>query len=365
MPSTVRFLREYFRSDPAAVEAADTTYERPLGPVPATLYRPRSPGPKLPGWVVLHGLTFTGREHPSLIRFARAVAAAGNVVLVPEIPEWRQLRVAPAITVETIRAAVRALQAREDVDHDRAGLFGFSFGATQALIAATDPDVMTLLHGMCAWGGYHDLDRLFVFAMTGEHELDGVTYHTKPDPYGAWVMAGNYLTAIPGHEEDGALAEAFHTLAREAGRRQIYAWEPVFDAVKVEVRATLPAGQHALFDLVAPLSDAPPRDREAARAVAFALAEAVRRVDPLMDPQPYLGRVGVPTLFAHGRDDRLVPFSETIRLARSIPADRLRSVTITSLFAHSGGTQGGLGPIGTAREAARFVRLLARIMRLV
>jgi hypothetical protein len=291
MPSTVRFLREYFRSDPAAVEVADTTYERPLGPVPATVYRPRDGDGRLPGWVVLHGLTFTGREHPSLIRFARAVAAAGNVVFVPEIPEWRQLRVAPAITVETIRSAVRALQSRDDVDHEHAGLFGFSFGATQALIAATDPDVAKLLHGLCSWGGYHDLERLFVFAMTGEHELDGVTYHTKPDPYGGWVMAGNYLTSIPGHEEHGDLAEAFHTLAREAGRRQIYAWEPVFDSVKVEVRAMVPPEQHALFDLVAPMSDAAPRDRDAARAIALALAEAVRRVDPLMDPQPFLGTV--------------------------------------------------------------------------
>jgi pimeloyl-ACP methyl ester carboxylesterase len=178
-------------------------------------------------------------------------------------------------------------------------------------------------------------------------------------------MAVNYLTSVPGHEEDGAVAEAFHFLAREAGRRQIYAWEPVFDPVKLEVRASLRPDRHALFDLVAPMSDAPSRDPEAARAIAFALAEAVRRVDPLMDPQPFLDSVGVPTLFAHGRDDRLVPFSETVRLARSIPPSCMRSLTITSLFAHSGGTQGGLGPIGTTREAARFVGLLARIMRLV
>ena len=58
--------------------------------------------------------------------------------MVPDIPEWRDLRVEPAVTHETIRTAVRELHDRDDTDPDRIGLFGFSFGATQALIAAAD-----------------------------------------------------------------------------------------------------------------------------------------------------------------------------------------------------------------------------------
>src|SRR5690554_4370027 len=107
MLPTVKFLRQYLRGG-AALEVVETTYERGSEALPATVYRPAARG-RLPGWVVLHGLTYTGRHHASLVKFAGAVAAAGNIVLVPEIPEWRALRVAPAVTVDTIRAAVQAL----------------------------------------------------------------------------------------------------------------------------------------------------------------------------------------------------------------------------------------------------------------
>jgi dienelactone hydrolase len=365
MPSIAAFLHAYLR--PRAdhgVVATEVTYTRDGVHVPATLYRPRRPG-RVPGWVVLHGLTYTGRQHPGLIRFVTAIAAAGNAVFVPDIPEWRELRVAPAVTRETIRTAVRHLHDRDDVDPDRIGLFGFSFGATQALIAATDPEVQSLLHGIAAWGGYCVLDRLFVFGMTGEHELDGTNYLLPPDPYGAWVMAGNYLTSIPGHESDGAVARALHELAFEAGRVGAHAWEPVYDDKKRRLRATLPPDKVELFDIVAPLTTDAPGDRDYRRSLGLALSETVQRVDPGLDPEPHLGRVGVNVLVAHGRDDRLIPFTESIRLSRALPPERLQGCTITGLFAHSGGTNTGIGALHLAGEGLRFVRVLRNILRLV
>lgn len=359
----MRFLRQYLRGGNRVTEV-ETSYRRGDTELPATLFRPRHDR-KLPGWIVLHGLTQTGRKHKSLVRFVRAIAAGGNVVFVPEIPEWRELHVAPALAGETIRAAVATLHDHPGVDPDRVGLFGFSFGATQALIAVAEPGVQDLLRAIVAWGGYHDVPRLFTFGLTGEHALDGMEYRVRPDPYGMWVMTGNYLTAIPGYEDRGQIAAALHELAREAGRRGFYAWEPVYDEFKVQLRAELPASDHELFDAVAPPAAAAVNDSQAIRALALELAEAALRVDPLLDPQSYLHRLGVTTLIAHGRDDRLVPFSESIRLARSLPPDQLESCTITRLFAHSGGTDRSLGPVRLARESGRFVHVLHRILHLL
>src|SRR3954469_17881219 len=258
MPSLTGFARAYSAPGNAPVTLEETTYRRGSESLPARIYRPaRVTSKPLPGWVVLHGLTRSGREHPSLHRFASAVAASGSLVLVPDIPEWRDLRVAPAITVNTIRAAVRALQERPDVVHEHAGLLGFSFGATQALIAATDPEIAKLLQGIAAWGGYCDLPSLFQFGMTGVHELDGVTHHIAPDPYGSWVMSGNYLTAVPGHEGDKAVADAVHALAIEAGERGIYAWDAALDASKLKARENLTPAQRETFDIIAPLTTRP------------------------------------------------------------------------------------------------------------
>jgi pimeloyl-ACP methyl ester carboxylesterase len=365
MVATLRFLRRYLRPDAAATTAEEVVYARGSDLLPGTVYRPAGTRRSLPAWTVLHGLTRTGREHPSLVRFARAVASAGNVVFVPEIPEWRALRVNAGVTVPTIAAAVQALQARDDVRHEHVGLFGFSFGATQGLVAAAQPGTARLLSGMAAWGGYCDLHRLFRFGLTGLHEIDGVTYRTRPDPYGAWIIAGNYLARVPGFEGAGGVADAVMTLAMEAGDRGLYAWDPAFDESKRRLRAALPQDRREIFDLLAPPTTAPRRDDARLLELSDALAATVLRLDPLMQARDHLPAVGVPVVFAHGRDDRLIPFSETMRLARATPPERVRSVTITSLFQHSGGTSSRLGAVGMVREGARFLLLLRRVLRLV
>jgi dienelactone hydrolase len=365
MPSTIRFLKQYLRPVDGATVAAETAYMRGDEELPATVFRPARGPRQLPAWVVLHGLTRPGRAHPSLQRFARAVAGAGNIVFVPEIPEWRDLRVAPAIAIDTIRQAVRALQERDDVRHEHVGLFGFSFAATQALIAAADAETARLLAGVAAWGGYSDLRRLFRFGLTGDHELDGVTYHTEPDPYGCWIMAGNYLTRVPGYERAHDVSTALHDLALEAGERGMYAWDPVFDEAKRRLRQRLDVDGRDLFDMIAPETTAPRRDHQRVLDLAESLARTALEADPLLDPMPFLADVRVPILFSHGRDDRLIPFTETIRLSRAVPDQHVRTTIITALFQHSGGTQSGLGLLGVAREGARFALLLRRVLALV
>ncbi|HSJ13637.1 MAG TPA: hypothetical protein VK939_04425 [Longimicrobiales bacterium] len=365
MPWTHRFLRQYLRPAAGAVHVQETHYERGGAALPARVYRPAGSRAPLPAWVVLHGITRTGREHRGLDRFAGAFAAAGNLVFVPDVPEWRELRIAPAVTRETIRCAVRTVQARDDVRHGHVGLLAFSFGATQAVAAGADPEVAELLHGIVGWGGYFDMRRAIRFGFTGEHELDGVGYRMEPDPYGAWIVAGNYLTRVPGHEGDDAAAGALHALAIEAGERGFYAWDPIYDEAKRRIGATLARDQREIFDLMAPLTDAPRPDPMAGARLAERLATAALAADPLLDPTASLPTLRVPVLLAHGRDDRLIPFTETLRLARALPDERLRGCTITSLFAHSGGRLGGLRPWVHARETLRFLGLMRRILNLV
>ncbi len=365
MASTLAFLRTQLRPARARVRLTEVSYARGRETLPADLYLPAQARGRLPGFVVLHGLTCTARAHRSLQGFARALSASGHAVLVPEIPEWRALHVAPAVTIDTIREAVRALHDRPEVDPERIGLLGFSFGATQAIVAAADPAIAPLLRALVAWGGYEDLLRVSMFSLTGEHELDGVRYHTEPDPYGRWIMMGNYLTSVPGHERDAPVAQAAHALAREAGDRGIPSWDPALDPLKQRLRADMRPAQRELFDRLAPPADQPAQGSPENRALAIAVGTAALETDPLLDPRQHLSSLRVRTLLAHGRDDRLLPFSETVRLSRSLPRDLRIATEITALFAHSGGAQHGLGPVGLVRESARFIRLIRRLLHVL
>ncbi|MEJ2503225.1 MAG: hypothetical protein P8177_07890, partial [Gemmatimonadota bacterium] len=79
---------------------------------------------------------------------------------------------------------------------------------------------------------------------------------------------------------------------------------------------------------------------------------------------PYLGRVPVPVFLAHGRDDRLMPWTEMVRLERALPADRLDYSGITSLFSHTSGQRRRPTP-PVVLEGFRFVRLMRRMLGLL
>ncbi len=366
MRVTGRFLMEFLRPRPGAVVEEETEYGRNGQTLPATLYRPRREKRALPGWVPLHGLTFQGRHHPSLRRLARALAASGSAVLVPDLPEWRALRIAPGPTVQTIKAAVLTLDGLGITAPGRIGVIGFSFGATQSLMAATDPVLDGHLAGIAAWGGYADIGTASRFAFLGEHELDGRTYRLEPDPYGRWILGGNYLRLIADDPAMEGVADALLQLALEAGRMKVMSWEPFMDPVKVRIREPLDLRQRELFDLIAPPTGHaldPSRRRQVAELVDRLLAAATA-ADPLLDPGPYLGRVPVPVFLAHGRGDRLIPWTEMIRLRRALPPAGVVSAGITSLFSHSRGER-RVPTFAAGIEAIRFARLMHRMLHLI
>lgn len=363
MASLARFLREFRSPGAAAIDAVQTTYDRGTGRRdPATIYRPAGTKSPLPAWVLLHGITWTGGQHPQLIRLARALSASGSIVMVPEISEWRALHVAPELTVPVIRSAVLDLDARPDTLPGRTGLMGFSFGATQAILAAADARLDGHLAAVASWGGYAVIHRTVRFLFTGEHELDGRSGFEDPDPYGRYILAANHLTGVPGYEDAADVGAALHELASESGRRGLFAGSTAFDPYKMKMRETVAPERRELFDWFAPVGPKRAVAEATIGRLADALADAAIAREPLYDAAPWLSSVRVPVLLAHGRHDSLVPFTECERLHRALGARSL-GCTVTDLYAHS--TSGGVrNVVGAAASWGRLAALMRRLVRL-
>lgn len=359
MLRAARFLRAYLRPHAARVREEEVVFTVGGEPREATLYLPPGGGPG-PGWVVLHGLTVPGRRHASLLRFTRALAASGATVFVPDVPPWRALRIDTRAAGETIAAAVHHLAGRSEARPGGVGVAGFSFGATQALMAAADPSLHGDLRAVVAFGGYCDLPRMVRALFTGEHEWKGTTETLDPDPYGRWIIVGNYATQVPGYEGVGEVAREALALALEAGRVGKYAGWAEYDRLKAEIRERLSPGGREIWDVIAPPAGHPP-DVERARRLADDFAAAALSMDPGLDPQPRLSGVRARVVLAHGHEDRLIPYTESLRLYEQLAPHTDASVTITRLFAHSTHGSAG-GTLHYAREGVRFFRLLDRAL---
>ena len=305
---------------------------------------------------MLHGVTVAGGSHPSLVRFAGALEGTGAAVLIPRVGPWQGLDLDPAPGHRAVAAAVRYV--RESRGGHRCGLVGFSFGCPQAVLAAADPANRDIVSGAVGFGGYSNLEDTISFGLTGEFEHEGARQRVRPDPYGRWVVAANYVSRIPGLEEADDVARALRSLATQAGERRIMSWDPAYDPVKDELERTVDPARRDLFRLFAPPAEKEPEVAQA-REIAPLLAEAARRTHPRLDGLGSMTGSPPPVHLFHGLHDHLIPWVETLRLARSLEGRCPVRTTVTGLFAHSE-EQGSSIP--RVRELSRFYRELRRVL---
>lgn len=357
---TIRYARAWISSPTDLVEE-EIELDRDGTKVPATLVRPRNVRTPVPAWVVMHGITRPGRAHQQLVRFTRAVASAGLATIVPEVPEWRELSLAPHLSTPTIAAAIRGLRDTGVARDEPVGVVGFSFGAPHAIAACGAPELVDEVAGACGFGGYCDIDTTFRFMMTGKHAWQGREHVLRPDPYGRWIAAANYLTTVPEHGDAGDVADALRKLAAEAGDVGAPSWDPLYDPTIRRLRSGIDESRRGLFDLFAPTSGATPAG-DLPEAMAIGLATAARRAEPRIDPTEALGTVRCTTHVLHGRGDQLIPYTETYRLRDALPNAEVH-LTVTRLFGHSGH---GAFPLARAlREVPLFARALDAMLSIV
>ncbi len=353
----IHFARAWARPETRLGED-EVEVETTHGTLDATRYRRRG-APPGPAWILLHGMTRTGRRHTTLMRFARSIAESGATVLVPEVPEWVELTLAPDRTLDAVKAGLAFLEGDPEVT-GKPGLMGFSFGGPQALRVSAEPEVRDRLACVASFGGYGDLESTLRFLLTGIHHLDGVEHRVSPDPYGRWIVAANYLTRIPGFEAAGPVADAFRALAAYAGDHTIDSWDRRLDPLKESMANEVAEEWMDLFRLFAPRAERDPLAASHETDLwARRLADAAQEADPeLALPERLV--IPFPTYLLHGRNDHLIPFSELGRLARRVQAPRLE-VTVTRLFAHSAGDPRPHGPVAWTRELWMLGRTLSHL----
>jgi acetyl esterase/lipase len=249
--------------------------------------------PRPPGLVLVHGLAEAGKDDPRLRDAARLLARAGWAVAVPSVPGLTQMRLRPA-DAGPVEVAVEALvRAR----YDPVALVAVSVGAGPAVIAAAamgqasppvaPPSAILLL------GAYASTRELLRFTLTGEYRL------------------GPLRGTREVHEEAiGRFARANADLLDAAG-------------VALAIN----------------------RDPSQVAALLGALPAPTRQLLDALSPETHLGRLRVPLFLVHGRDDPVVPFTESLRLERAARAAGVpaRLALVGAVEHVEGGRTGALG----------------------
>lgn len=266
----------------------------------ADLYLPA--GRPRAGVVLVPGLSPAGKHDPRLVALARTLARVDFLVLIPDVAGFRSYRMG----AEDVEILVTAVQALDGVASMRAhlplGIAAFSFAAGPALIAALDARVAQRVDFVVAVGGYQDLRRLIAYYTSGAYRGDG----DVPTPFdtGKWIFALGISEKLP-RESDRRAIQAMARRAIDAGP----------GAVDRSGAEALSPGGAALLELLTNTT----RDRVPlllARLPASLRAE-ITALNPAEQP---LGGLHAHLLLLHGRSDNIIPYTESIALARSVPA---------------------------------------------
>jgi pimeloyl-ACP methyl ester carboxylesterase len=277
-------------------------YHRAAGPATADLYQ--GSAPPQGGVVVVPGLTPDGKDDPRLVAFANSLARARFRVLVPDIPNTRALKVSAADGV-FISDAIEELAQRSAAGAERSvGMVAISYAVGPALIAASQTPAGRHVGFIVAIGGYYDIEAAIAFVTTGYYRApDGSWEQATPNEWGKWIfLRSNADRVTDRSDRDRLLRIADRKLANPAA--------DIADLV-----APLGPEGRAIHDLIAN------RDPAQVSALVARLPEPIRRELRQLDLKSRdLRRLAGPLIIVHGRDDAVIPHSESLKLAEAVGA---------------------------------------------
>jgi len=292
----------------------EVSWESPHGITKADLYLPGPKG-RRGGILLNHGVIDTGKDDPRLKRFATVLCQTGFVVIVPDFQGMRSFRISPS-DVDEIQTAFFHFVSRPEVRSDSCGLFGFSYGAGPTIIAACRPEVREKVRFVVSFGGYYNLKNVLSFIATGHFEFQGQSFFRKPQEYGKWVFLANNLDWVESPEDRAVLRKILKLKLRD----EHAPIDPFLSQLGGEGRNVLNLLSHA--------------DPSQTESFIQKLPPAIRSSMADLSVAPVLKNLQAQLILAHGVDDDLVPFTETLRLAEAAPDPGKVHVKILKTFSH-------------------------------
>jgi len=264
--------------------------------------------------ILVPGFSPKGKDDTRLVALAVSFARAGFEVHVPDLPGSRSLMVS-ADDVEGLVATIEQRVTGENGDRPL-GIAAVSYAAGPALAAAADPRIADKVDYVVALGGYYDAAKVITYLTTGAYREEGATEWSwgEGNRRAAWIFMAANAGRWPDVSERSVLLEIARDKA-DAPDRQLANLDNYLGA---DAQALV-----ALFDN---------RDPERVPELLAALPpDILQSLVALSPSERDLSSLADKLILVHGRDDTVVPPTESQDLANHVPGSDLYLV---SSFTH-------------------------------
>lgn len=296
--------------------------------------------------LLVPGLAPDGKDDRRLVDLAAVLARADFAVLVPDIASLRAQRVSAENVRQIADALAYLVRARSEIlpagdAPVPTGIAAISYAVGPALLATLEPQLGGQIDFMIAIGGYYDVEAVVTYFTTGFYRDGGGAWvQGTPNDFGKWLFVSANADAIMDMRDR-------ITLRAMAGRRMADGNADIADLVPLlgpEGRAV-----HAL------LANEDPD--QARRLIGGLPPRLLRNLTALNLRGRDLANAPRSVVLIHGRDDRIIPVSESQELAAALPPGKGRLYVVDRL-AHADLEPGDWKDILTLWQATyRLLRL--------
>jgi hypothetical protein len=267
--------------------------------------------------VLVPGAAPRGKDDPRLVALASTLARSRFLVLVPDIEAVRALKISAADSVE-IADGVRYLGENwTPAKESSVGLVAISYAVGPAILAALTPEARQRVRFIVGVGGYYDVVAAITFFTTGHYRpAPGEPWrYRRPNEYGKWIFARSNAERLSD--------PADRRLLFELAERKLA--QPLADVSFLAARLG-PDGASIYRLLVN-------ADPESTAALVAALPAALRsEIEALDLRRRDLSMLEAHLILVHGRDDAIIPYTESVDLAAAVPG--IASLYVVDSLAH-------------------------------
>ena len=254
------------------------------------------------GLVLVPGAAVNGKDDPKFVAFAESLARGRFAVLVPEIPNLRQLKVRSTDARKIADAARHLAGFAEDGTGQGApvGVVAVSYAVGPAVMAAAAPDAREQIRFVAAIGGYYDLEAVITFFTAGVFRTaPGEPWQAAdPNPYGKWVFLRSNSDFISLPRDRRLLLEMAERKLRD------------LSSDIADLAAALSPEGRSVYALLQNRDPA-----EVARLISVLPSRVRAEIRALDLKNLDFSEVSAQILLVHGRDDQIIPYSESLALA--------------------------------------------------
>jgi len=265
----------------------------------ADLYIPQES--TLASIVLIPGVAEQGKDDSRLVAFATTLARSRFMVLVPDISNLRELKIQAEDSRTIIDAFIYLISRPELPAQGQAGIGAFSYGVGPAMLAALDHEINGKIDFLLSVGGYYDIEKVITFFTTGYFKNDKGWQYLKPNEYGKWVFVLSNIERLSNQTDK----EIFNEIAQRKMDNPNASIEDLTTDLTGEANSILALLKN--------------QNHNETTNLITGIPNAIRAdLNTLNLSNKNLSQLNTKLILLHGIDDNIIPYTESISLARAV-----------------------------------------------